>query len=150
MARSRSPTATSQYVVLHFIAFYRYCDFSQQVLWQPCIEQDYWCHIFLTVFAHFVLILVILAVSISWTFSWWLYLLWWSVIRIRSHTNQRCSEGSNKPCAHQDPETPQRLRQNCFWVSPEEGQSPVDCCRGRGSGCSRPGYGISPLGGGRH
>ena len=26
----------------------------------------------------------------------------------------------------------------------------VDCCKGRGSGCSRPGYGISPLGGGRH
>ena len=22
----------------------------------------------------------------------------------------------------------------------------MDCCRGRGSGCSRPGYGISPLG----
>ena len=33
---------------------------------------------------------------------------------------QRCSEGSNKPCAHQDPETPQRLRQNCAWVSPME------------------------------
>ena len=28
--------------------------------------------------------------------------------------------------------------------------SAVDCCRGRGSECSRPGYGISPLGGGRH
>ena len=28
--------------------------------------------------------------------------------------------------------------------------SAVDCCRGRGSGCSRPGCGISPLGGGRH
>ena len=28
--------------------------------------------------------------------------------------------------------------------------SPVDCCRARGSGCSRPGYGISPLGGGHH
>ena len=28
--------------------------------------------------------------------------------------------------------------------------SAVDCCRSRGSGCSRPGYGISPLGGGRH
>ena len=26
----------------------------------------------------------------------------------------------------------------------------VACCRDRGSGCSRPGYGISPLGGGRH
>ena len=28
--------------------------------------------------------------------------------------------------------------------------SAVDCCRGRGSGCSRPGYGTSPLGGGHH
>ena len=26
----------------------------------------------------------------------------------------------------------------------------VDCCRGRGFGCSRPGYGIRPLGGGCH
>ena len=33
------------------------------------------------------------------------------------HTNQRYSEGSNKPCVYQDPETPQRLRQNCVWVS---------------------------------
>ena len=29
-------------------------------------------------------------------------------------------------------------------------RSAVDCCRGRGSGCSRPGYGINPLGGGHH
>ena len=28
--------------------------------------------------------------------------------------------------------------------------SMVDRCRDRGSGCSRPGYGISPLGGGHH
>ena len=28
--------------------------------------------------------------------------------------------------------------------------SAVDCCGGRGSGSSRPGYGISPLGGGHH
>ena len=28
--------------------------------------------------------------------------------------------------------------------------SAVDCCKGRGSGCSRLGYGISPLGGGCH
>ena len=26
----------------------------------------------------------------------------------------------------------------------------VDCCRGRGFGCNRPGYGICPLGGGCH
>ena len=28
--------------------------------------------------------------------------------------------------------------------------SALDCCRGRDSGCRRPGYGISPLRGGRH
>ena len=29
--------------------------------------------------------------------------------RIKPHTHQRHSDGSNKPCVHQDPETPQRL-----------------------------------------
>ena len=33
--------------------------------------------------------------------------------RIKPHTCQRHSEGSNIPCAHQDSETPYRLRQNC-------------------------------------
>ena len=42
--------------------------------------------------------------------------------RIKPHTHQRCSEGSSKPCVHQDPETPQRLRQNHIWVSPDEVQ----------------------------
>ena len=42
--------------------------------------------------------------------------------RIESHTHQRYLEGSNKSCVHQDPETPQRLRQNCIWVSPVEVQ----------------------------
>ena len=42
------------------------------------------------------------------------------VYRIKPHTYQRHSEGSNKHCVHQDPETPQRLRQNCVWVSPAE------------------------------
>ena len=41
--------------------------------------------------------------------------------RIKPHTRQRCSEGSNIPRVHQDPETPQRLRQNCVWMSPEQG-----------------------------
>ena len=40
--------------------------------------------------------------------------------RIKPHTRQRCSEGSNKPRVHQDPEIPQTLRQNCVWVSPKE------------------------------
>ena len=39
---------------------------------------------------------------------------------IKYHIHQRCSEDSNTPCVHQDPETPQRLRQDCVWVSPEE------------------------------
>ena len=42
------------------------------------------------------------------------------VFRIKPHTCQRHSEGSNKLCVHQDPETPQRLRQNCVSVSPAE------------------------------
>jgi len=33
--------------------------------------------------------------------------------RIKPHTCQRCLKGSKKPCAHQDPEIPLRLRQNC-------------------------------------
>ena len=33
---------------------------------------------------------------------------------IKPHTRQRLLEDSNKPCVHQDPETPQRLSQN--WV----------------------------------
>ena len=44
------------------------------------------------------------------------------VFRIKPHTRQRCSESSNIPCAYQNPDTPQRLRQNCVWVSPEEVQ----------------------------
>ena len=43
-----------------------------------------------------------------------------TAFRIKFHTHQRHWEGSNKPCAHQDPETPQRLRQNGVWVSPLE------------------------------
>ena len=34
--------------------------------------------------------------------------------KIKSH--QRHSDSSNKPCAHQDPETPHRLSQNCVSV----------------------------------
>ena len=33
--------------------------------------------------------------------------------RIKFHTFQRCSDGSNRPCVNQDPETSQRLRKNC-------------------------------------
>ena len=41
---------------------------------------------------------------------------------INTCTRQRRLEGSRKPCAHQDPETPQRLSQNYIWVSPVEVQ----------------------------
>ena len=34
--------------------------------------------------------------------------------RIKPNTCQRCSEASNKTCAHQDPETPQRLCHICL------------------------------------
>ena len=40
--------------------------------------------------------------------------------KIKPHSYQRRSEGSNKPSAHQDPGSPQRLRENCVWVSPVE------------------------------
>ena len=51
---------------------------------------------------------------------------------------------------HTRTQGPQRLRQNCVWVSPEEVQVISGLLQGRGSGYSRPGYGISPLGGGHH
>ena len=38
--------------------------------------------------------------------------------RIKHLTHQTCSEGSNKSCVHQDPDTPWRLNQNCVWVPP--------------------------------
>ena len=40
--------------------------------------------------------------------------------KIKPHSYQRRSEGSKKPCAHQDSGSPQRLRENCVWVSPVE------------------------------
>ena len=40
--------------------------------------------------------------------------------RVKPLAHQRRSEGSNKTCTHQDPGTPQRLSQNCAWVSPEK------------------------------
>ena len=56
-----------------------------------------------------------------------------------------------KPCAHQ--ETPQRLSQACPWVFEcllWRYKSAVAWCRGGGSGCGRPGCGISSFGGGHH
>ena len=45
----------------------------------------------------------------------------------------RHTEGSNKPCAHQDPETPQRLSQNCVWVSPAKVQVSSGLLQGEGA-----------------
>ena len=59
-------------------------------------------------------------------------------------------EGSNKPCVHQDLEAPQRWSQIVFECLLQRRGAAVACCRGRGSGCSRPGRGISPLGGSHH
>ena len=53
-----------------------------------------------------------------------------------------------KTAVHQ--ETQQRLRQTCLWVFLFllwSYGSALTCHRGRGSGCIRPGCGISPLGG---
>ena len=56
-----------------------------------------------------------------------------------------------KPCAHQ--ETLQTLSQTCHWVYEcllQSYGSSVACCRGRSSGGSRSGCGISLFGGGCH
>ena len=69
------------------------------------------------------------------------------MFRIKPYTRQRQSEDSN-PCVHQ--EIPQRVSQPCLWVSAcllWRHRSAVACHKGRGSGCSRPASGISPLGG---
>ena len=41
------------------------------------------------------------------------------VFRIKPLTHQRCSEGSNNPCEHQNLETPQRQPELCLSVSCE-------------------------------
>ena len=69
-----------------------------------------------------------------------------TTIRIKPHTRQRCSEGSNKPCMHQDPDTPKRLSQNGNRMPPAEVWVSSELLQGRGSGCSTPGYGNMPSG----
>ena len=40
------------------------------------------------------------------------------MFRIKPHIRQRCSEGSNKPCAHQNTETPTETKTElCLSVS---------------------------------
>ena len=61
---------------------------------------------------------------------------------------QRHSEGSNKTLC--TPGDPQRLSQTCLWESEcllQRYRSAVACSRDRGSGCSSPECGLSPLGG---
>ena len=67
---------------------------------------------------------------------------------IKPHTHQRCSEGLNKPCVHQSPH--RDWDRTVFECLLQRYGSAVDSCTGRGSGCNRPGYGITPLGGGHH
>ena len=43
-------------------------------------------------------------------------------LEIKPYIHQRCSEGSNLVLSHRDPETPQRLRQNCVLLSPAKVQ----------------------------
>ena len=39
------------------------------------------------------------------------------MFRLKPHSCQRRSEGSNKPCAHQDPETPETETELCLSIS---------------------------------
>ena len=55
-----------------------------------------------------------------------------------------------KPCVHQDPETPLKMRQNCVWTFPVEVQVSSGLPQGQGLWCGRLGYGMGPLGGGCH
>ena len=57
-------------------------------------------------------------------------------------------QAQTKSCVHQ--ETPQKLSQTCLSVSPVEVRVSSGLTYGRGSGCSRLGYGMSALGGGHH
>ena len=52
--------------------------------------------------------------------------------RIKPHTCQIRSNGSNKPHAHQGPKTPQRLSQSWVWVSPVEVQVSSALRQGQG------------------
>ena len=68
-----------------------------------------------------------------------------TAFRSKPHTRQRCLEGSNKTLC--SPGDPQSLSQTCLcmfeYLLPRCGTA-VACHGGRGSGCSRSGYGISP------
>ena len=64
--------------------------------------------------------------------------------RLESNPSQRHLEGSNKAlCTSGDPAETEPDLPLSVWVL--RSGSAVACCRGRGSGHSRPGYGINPL-----
>ena len=71
------------------------------------------------------------------------------MFRSKPLSRQRRLAGTNKPCVHQDPETHRDgARSVCeclLWITGQQWAA-----TGRGLGCSRSGYGISPLGAGHH
>ena len=69
------------------------------------------------------------------------------MFRIKPYSRQSHSEGLKKSRVHQDPGTPQRLRQNCVRVSPEEVRVVGGLPQGQAL-CAADG--ISPLGEGHH
>ena len=71
--------------------------------------------------------------------------------RIKPHILQRCSEGSNKTlCATGGPTETEPDLPLSVWGLLQRYRSSTASHRWRSSGCSRPGYGISPFGGGHH
>ena len=70
--------------------------------------------------------------------------------RIKPHSHQRCSEGSNKPCVHHDPGTPQILRPNCVWASPVEVQVGGGLLQEQGLWVQQTWVWHKPFGGGNH
>ena len=71
--------------------------------------------------------------------------------RIKLHTPQRCWEGSNKTsCTSGEPRETESDLPVSVCVSSAEVWVSSGLPQGRGSGCSRPGYGIRPLGGGHY
>ena len=73
-----------------------------------------------------------------------------TVFRIKPQTCQRHSETQTN-LVHTRMQRPHRDQaRTVFEYLLWRYGSAVDCCRGRSSGYSRPGYGISPLGGGCH
>ena len=72
------------------------------------------------------------------------------IFRIKPHIHQQCSEGSNKPCVHQDPETPTETETElCLSVSCGGSGQQWTVAEAGALGAADL-YGISPLRGGRH